>query len=323
MLRRSSGPARARTTNSSRPTLSGRQRFLRSGKSLAQLDQYEGYRPVGASALKLRPELETHYWRLGPTRSLARSSSHGGNLGGRRGIGDPRSRPPGSRWLARHHGQSHLVRTSWVRPKPKPSAAPNYLPPHYPSVLLTAQTDLIICKAVKQFPVQTQVAELCKCADRQLRPHFRRAISENLLRQDMALFEMKELLRHLLIRNCDSDSLRDELTNAVMRSQEWERLAKDVVSLAAPQQLESTGKRSRNNRARIDAYIDRVRQNTGQEISRTDIWTVAGYKCRTEFQPYQSKKRCTKAARETFERVSSMDPEVFLNVKKGMKQPTR
>jgi hypothetical protein len=116
-----------------------------------------------------------------------------------------------------------------VRPQPKKTTPLDDLPPSYPASL-TAQTHLIICKAVKQFPIQTKVAELCKYVITALRPRFRRAISENLLSQDMALHAMRELLRSLLLSNCDSDLSRyEELKSELMRSEEWRRLAKTVA----------------------------------------------------------------------------------------------
>lgn len=117
---------------------------------------------------------------------------------------------------------------SWVPPPPQPTAPPDHLPPYYPHSLVS-HTDLIICKAVAKFPSQTQVVDLCKYIITELRPHFRRAISENLLRQDVALDTMRKLLECLLVRNCGSSPRRRELEEELQRSQEWLRLAETIA----------------------------------------------------------------------------------------------
>jgi hypothetical protein len=111
---------------------------------------------------------------------------------------------------------------------PKPTAVLDYLPPNYPASLVS-DTLLVIGKAAKKFPVQTLIAEMCKYVITMLKPHYRRAILEKTLRQDVALSEMDGLLRALLGKNCESDSRRYELKNELMRSEEWLRLARAMV----------------------------------------------------------------------------------------------
>ena len=119
-------------------------------------------------------------------------------------------------------GGSYLPRGS------KPTEVLSDLPPYYPASL-KAETHLIVCRAAKKFPVQTQVAELCKYIIDQLRPHFRKAILEEKLSQENAGSAMDDLVHYILVRNCDSESRRYELKNEVRRSEEWLRLGKTVV----------------------------------------------------------------------------------------------
>jgi hypothetical protein len=44
---------------------------------------------------------------------------------------------------------------------------------------------------------------------------------------------------------------------------------------------------AKERRARVDAYIEEVLRETGRKITRSDIWKLAHYKTRTEFQRWQ------------------------------------
>jgi hypothetical protein len=132
--------------------------------------------------------------------------------------------------------------------QPKPTAVLDYLPLHYPASL-APDTLLVICKAAKKFPVQTLIAELCKYVITMLKPHYRRAILEKTLRQDMALSEMDGLLHYLLAKNCESDSRRYELKNEVMRSEEWLRLVKTIAGLRGRSSPKPSRKRSRTEKS--------------------------------------------------------------------------
>src|ERR1035437_2458088 len=65
-------------------------------------------------------------------------------------------------------------------------------------------------------------------------------------------------------------------------------------------------------RALIDAFIAKLAE-TGRKVTRKDVWTVAGYKSRTEFERFQrGDKRTTRAASLNFNRVLGMTPEHFI-----------
>jgi hypothetical protein len=62
----------------------------------------------------------------------------------------------------------------------------------------------------------------------------------------------------------------------------------------------------------IDAFILKVEKATGRDIKRTDIWTVAGYKDRTEFERFQRNERVTETASDNFTRVLNLEPKEFI-----------
>ena len=78
------------------------------------------------------------------------------------------------------------------------------------------------------------------------------------------------------------------------------------------EQMTGTGAGRSENRARVDAFILMMLDH-GHKITRKDIWIVAGYTNRTEFQRFQSGDRCTKTAKLNFDRVLRMTPEDFVS----------
>ena len=73
-------------------------------------------------------------------------------------------------------------------------------------------------------------------------------------------------------------------------------------------------------RARIDAFIERVRLCTGRRIARADIWRVAGYKDATQFERFQRARRVSLASAANFTRVLQMEPADFLRRMESLRQ---
>jgi hypothetical protein len=70
---------------------------------------------------------------------------------------------------------------------------------------------------------------------------------------------------------------------------------------------------SAGRRAAINGFISKVAEETGRRITRKDIWTVAGYRNRTEFERFQrGDKRTTRSAASNFQRVLRMKPQDFI-----------
>lgn len=71
-------------------------------------------------------------------------------------------------------------------------------------------------------------------------------------------------------------------------------------------------KNGTDRRAAIDTFISKVSE-AGRKITRKDIWTVAGYKDRTEFERFQrGDTRTTQSATANFNRVLNVKPEDFI-----------
>jgi len=67
-----------------------------------------------------------------------------------------------------------------------------------------------------------------------------------------------------------------------------------------------------DRRAAVDTFISKLAE-AGHRITRTNIWTVAGYTHRTEFERFQrGDTRTTRSAASSFNRVLGMKPEDFV-----------
>lgn len=111
---------------------------------------------------------------------------------------------------------------------PKRTLVPADLPPYYPNDL-KPQTRLILAKAVRRFPVQTQALELCRYVVCELTPHFSAAVQSKALRADRVEDVMNDLLHYILVSNCDNSDERFRLAEEVRRSDEWLKLAREIV----------------------------------------------------------------------------------------------
>jgi hypothetical protein len=80
------------------------------------------------------------------------------------------------------------------------------------------------------------------------------------------------------------------------------------------------GQRPKTNREKINHFIAQMAA-AGQKITKKDIWTVAGYKSRRDFEQFQANKKVTVAARDTFTRVLSMKPEAFTKLLQEKRAP--
>jgi hypothetical protein len=79
-------------------------------------------------------------------------------------------------------------------------------------------------------------------------------------------------------------------------------------------QSEPEGDTTGSRRARVNAFLNRVRSETGMAVhaNRTDLWQVAGYNDATEFQRWQrGDRRTTAGAKAKFERILRMTTVEF------------
>lgn len=130
-------------------------------------------------------------------------------------------------------------------PRPKPTQMPLDWPPYYPNHLIP-QTAKVVAEAVKKFPEQTQITELCESVVSTLTPHFCAAVQGKTLRADLALYRMSNLLDCLLAYNCDDPSERYRLKKKVVNSDEWKKLVDEIARVPIAgrpqgQPVETTG----------------------------------------------------------------------------------
>lgn len=105
-----------------------------------------------------------------------------------------------------------------------------------------------------------------------------------------------------------------EATNQYMQREAGPRAeAPKILEPAAHTTQSSLG-----NRERIDKFIQKMLAS-GLSIKRKDIWRVAGYTDRTEFERFQRGSSHNKAAASAFNRVLCMAPEDFSKLMKREK----
>ena len=91
-----------------------------------------------------------------------------------------------------------------------------------------------------------------------------------------------------------------------------------ILRLAKSRHLNTcaeTGKaenKSENRKALVGAYIEEVFKKTGKRITKSDIWSKAGYTTRTEFERWerQDRKHLNNAADENFTRLLREKPHL-------------
>lgn len=114
----------------------------------------------------------------------------------------------------------------------KPTQVVEDLPPYYPNNL-KPQTRLIIGEAVRKFPLRTHVLELCQYIVSELTQHFSAVIQSKTLRPDQVEDTMNDLLHYILVRNSDNSDESFRIKENVRKSDEWLKLSKEVVRVAA------------------------------------------------------------------------------------------
>lgn len=121
------------------------------------------------------------------------------------------------------------VGSSWTPPKPRLIQLLLDWPPYYP-IALIPETEVILGKAMKQFPKQAEILPLCLEVVGKLTPHFCRAVQVDGLRAGLALHVIRELIRYLLIANCNRDSPDStRLEQEVRKSEAWATLTSKIA----------------------------------------------------------------------------------------------
>jgi hypothetical protein len=94
-------------------------------------------------------------------------------------------------------------------------------PAYYPNQLVP-RTAFVVTAAVRKFPLQTQILDLCKDVIVELTRDFVAAVESNKdFRPDLALSAMEDLLDSILAQNCDDPSQRVGLAGQLRKCDEW------------------------------------------------------------------------------------------------------
>jgi hypothetical protein len=118
---------------------------------------------------------------------------------------------------------------------------PTDLPLYYPTGL-EVLTRSVINDAVKAFPSESQMLEICRKVISQLTPAYRDEIEAKRLQAYLAPGAMNDLLGLLVRSNCHSSEERD-LTQQLMRSDEWRNFIRTLAQSTEVQS--SVGRRTR------------------------------------------------------------------------------
>jgi hypothetical protein len=223
----------------------------------------------------------------------------------------------------------------------RPTVAPANPPTNFPGDLWP-QTNLILLKARKKFPLQMQILELCKRIISDMTPLFCQEVKAGKMKADAVQREngggMEDLLHSLFVYNdygpYTGFGLSDttfQLGKKVRQSHEWLALAKAIAKAQrnttgvgrlrtgekqaeSPHAQNSEGKKPSEVKPAsphelVEDYIQEVLAKTGKRITKKEIWTAAGYNSRTEFERWerQDGKRPNSAAHETFTRMLTVE----------------
>ncbi len=208
----------------------------------------------------------------------------------------------------------------WSPPKPKPAEVPTEFPPSFPPSLVL-RTKIIVAECVRDCPDRSDLERLCreivsKCTDLLCT-----AVRQGTLKAHSAPDQINELLQFVRVANCESDNDRYRVEKIVINSAEWLAMLTRLAECENEEQPDP-GKVARKSddadhpRRRIEAFIQKLADN-GYQITKKDIWQVAGYTEPTEFERFQrGDERTTKACERNFMRVLNMSPESFVAVLK-------
>lgn len=172
-------------------------------------------------------------------------------------------------------------------PRPKPLQMPIHLPPDYPDELKRL-TRKIITEAIKEFRVdtqitrQTQITKVCKRVVSKLTPKLCAVVG------DEALSVMDNLLRYLLVANCD-ELERDQVRQETIESGEWTNLTEEMAGVPSAAAKDSSNIKEPLGPAPAQLSPATVANGGGMERGETTKKSI---------RPVQSKGGRRRVARE-------------------------
>lgn len=222
--------------------------------------------------------------------------------------------PPPIGWEASGRG-------GWISSKAQPAEVPTNFPPDFPSSL-NLRTRVILSEVVKEFPDRSKLEQLCNRVVLRLTDLLCSAAKDGTLKAHDAPDRLNTLLHYFRVSNCDNANERFRVERAVINSEEWHAMLKQLAECEGFEPYPEPPIPDRvadddTTRERIDAFIEKL-LDAGHSITRRDIWQAAGYENATEFERFQRQDvKATTAAKANFNRILDMSPEDFMRVVKN------
>ena len=201
-------------------------------------------------------------------------------------------------------------------PARKAVEVPTSFPAEFPSAL-ALKARLTIAEVVRQYPDRSKLEQSCKELVARLTELFCVGVRSGVIEPHAAPDALNTIVHQLLVANCHDGAKRVEIETKVVNSDEWHTMLKRLLDCELepepPSEKDSNStKIPSSTRERVGSFIKKMRQH-GYEITRKDIWQVAGYDDATEFERFQREDpRTTSGSRTKFDRILNLTPEEFI-----------
>lgn len=116
---------------------------------------------------------------------------------------------------------------SWAPSKPQPIRIPAEYPMYYPIQLLP-RTEVVVAEATRKYSKEDHLVPWLKTILTELTPDFCR-----LLRGDLGLLRMEDLIHSLLVTNCRDPRQQELLVQEIRKSDEWLAFATALLETSA------------------------------------------------------------------------------------------
>jgi hypothetical protein len=133
------------------------------------------------------------------------------------------------------------------------------------------------------------------------------AAIESPAKRRLRTFELRVMNRSQLLQQANPSP-----DSALEQEQPPTDISEAIFKIEDSRPVLVMSKSGADRRAAVDGFISKVAQS-GRKITRKDIWTVAGYKDRREFERFQrGDERTTRSAITSFNRVLNTKAEDFI-----------
>jgi hypothetical protein len=115
-----------------------------------------------------------------------------------------------------------------IRSTLKPAEVPTDFPPDFPPSL-RLRTGVILAEIVKEYPDRSKLEQLCRAIVSRVTKLLCEAVREGVLKGHAAPDRLNTLLHYVRVANCDNDNERFRVEGAVINSEEWHSMLKQLV----------------------------------------------------------------------------------------------